>query len=450
MIFLKTLRGKLTIIFFVSTVSITVLTFFLLIFTTQKLIFDQVNHHLHIVINEAKNIVEENHEIDNIEPLKNLVSAQGMTVILLSSDGSPVLQTNSFDVADVTEHQMQQIIFSSTNKEEPQHFSVNEMQFATVPVNIYGYQDGILAVGFSTKIINNTIKEITTTIIFVLLLSITVVSILWQAIIKHYLLPLEKISQSALQIKKSSDLNKKVKTNTTTIELKNITVSFNNLLEKLKQVFEEEHLFFSDTAHSLKTPLAVIRSYIEILPKQEKKKKNEILDYIDSLNETIQDLLIISRINTSYPKNTKQINFSNVINNIVELTQTIGLEKNITVNKNIEKDIFINADEQLLIKSILNIIKNSVDHENQNGTITINLSKQNKITKLSIKDTGVGISSKDLKNVFNRFYQSKNSQSKKGNGLGLAITKAIIESFGGKISISSKINKGTSVFIFFS
>ena len=450
MIFFKTLRGKLTIIFFVSTVTITILTFFLLIFTTQKLIFDQVNHHLHIVINEAKKIVEENHEVDNIEPLKTLVSAQGMTVILLSSDGSPILQTNSFDVADVTEHQMQQIVFSSTNKEEPQHFSVNQMQFATVPVSIYGYQDGILAVGFSTKIINNTIKEITTIIIFVLLLSITVVSIVWQTIIKHYLLPLEKISQSALQIKKSSDLNKKVKTNTTTIELKNITASFNNLLEKLKQVFEEEHLFFSDTAHSLKTPLAVIRSYIETLPRQQNKKKNEILNYIDSLNETIQDLLIISKINTSYPKNSKQINFSEIVSTIAELTQTIGLEKNITVNQVIEKNIFINADEQLLTKAILNVIKNAVDHESQNGTITISLNKKNNISELLIKDTGVGISSKDLKSIFNRFYQSKNSQSKKGNGLGLSISKAIIERFEGKITISSKIKKGTSVFIFFS
>ena len=131
--FFSTLRGKLTLLFFISTATIAVIVISLLLLTTQKLISQQVNHHLHIVVHEAKDTVE-NSEHVNPETLQNLVSAQGMTIILLSSDGTPILQTNSVDVADVTQHQMQQIIFSSTDKQEPKHFSVHNMDFATVPV----------------------------------------------------------------------------------------------------------------------------------------------------------------------------------------------------------------------------------------------------------------------------------------------------------------------------
>jgi two-component system OmpR family sensor kinase len=373
-----------------------------------------------------------------------------MTIILLSGDGAPILQTNSTNVADVTQHQMQQIIFSSTNRLEPKHFAINDMLFATVPVEIAGFGDGTLAVGYSTKVMNATLKNIIITIAVILLIMVIITCGLWQKIIKHYLLPLEKISDQSLQIKSSNDLKQKIEIQNSTTELENITNSYNNLLEKLKNVFEQEHSFFSDTAHSLKTPLAVIRSYIESLPKQSQKQKFEILKNIDHLNITIQDLLLISQLHGNYQTKYKRISLSKTVRQIAELTCTLAIQKNIVVKSNIEKNINIAGDEALLKKAIANVAKNAVDHEKTNGTITINLKKSNDYILLTVSDTGCGINIKDQKKIFNRFFQATNSKSKKGNGLGLAITKAIIENFGGKISISSKINKGTIVFILFS
>lgn len=448
--FFKTLRGKLTLLFFISTAVITVVTISLLLLTTRNLIDDQVNHHLHIVIQEAKKIVEENHNLNNEDALKNLVSAQGMTVILLSTDGTPILQTNSYDVSDISQHQMQQIIFSSTDKEEPKHFRVNEIYFATMPVTTANFGDGTLAVGFSTKIINTTFNKIITTTSLTLFFTVIIISILWQLIIKRYLYPLEKIAKKTHNINNSNDLNQRIIVHTSVTEIKNIANSFNKLLERLYSVFEIEHTFFSDTAHSLKTPLAVIRSYIETLPKQSTKQKTDILDNIDLLNNTIQDLLLISKIHSQNNSNIKRINLSNIVEQIAELTQTIGIEKNISVSQKIQEKIYIQADESLLTKAISNIVKNAVDHEKKNGNIIFSLKKTNRKVALIISDTGSGIKKTDINKVFSRFYKASNSRSKNSSGLGLAITKAVIESFGGKIKIKSSINSGTKVFILFS
>ncbi|PIQ78997.1 MAG: hypothetical protein COV79_04515, partial [Parcubacteria group bacterium CG11_big_fil_rev_8_21_14_0_20_41_14] len=118
-------------------------------------------------------------------------------------------------------------------------------------------------------------------------------------------------------------------------------------------------------------------------------------------------------------------------------------------SKAIQKNVTIKADKQLLQRALSNIVYNAVAYNQPGGSIKLSLESEDPLIKINVQDTGIGIAKRDLPQIFSRFYRGTNTQGK-GSGLGLAISKAVIESLGGNISISSSVNKGTTVFITFS
>ncbi|PIR42244.1 hypothetical protein CO058_01720 [candidate division WWE3 bacterium CG_4_9_14_0_2_um_filter_35_11] len=443
---IKTLRGRLSV-WYISTVVIILLVLLtsvsgLFLYTLQ----DQIDHHIHIAVNEAHQIVQDYKKEERYSLIENLVSAQGMTVIVLSPDGSPMLETNSPDVALVTEHQLQKILVDSSLSETiPKHFTENNVRFAALPVDI-NFGKGLVAVGYSTKVIYSTFYKllgIVFAVVFILVFPLTVLS---YKLLKKQLFPLEDISKQAKLVTSSSQLSKRIKIENTTMELQTIQNAFNVMLSKLESIFKNERDFFSDAAHTLKTPLAVMRAQVENLSITQ-ESKDALLSTIDLSNDSIEDLLFLSRIESRSRVHIK-FSLSKLVKNFVELATTLGEDHGLTVSSQVEADINIQADMKLLQRALSNVIHNAVQYNKEKGTIAITLKKQMHKIILTIEDTGLGISKHDQKNLFKRFFRGSNVASK-GFGLGLAISKAAIESSGGKISISSSFGAGTTVIITF-
>ncbi len=159
---LKTLRGRLTLWYLTSTLFV----FLVLSVTLSSLLWitlhNQIDHHLLTVVNEARQVVENYQGVEREELLRNLVSTQGMTVVLLSPDGAPLLQTNSPDLAVISEHQIQQVVSSGKIAiTKPVHFTAGEVRFSVTPVMESGGK-GTLAVGYSLRIIEHTFVRIVT------------------------------------------------------------------------------------------------------------------------------------------------------------------------------------------------------------------------------------------------------------------------------------------------
>jgi hypothetical protein len=153
----STLRGRLTL-WYVMSVGLIIILFLLavggLFWITLQ---DQIDHHVHIAVNEAKQIVENYRGKERDDLIRNLVSARGMTVVVLSPDGSPILETNSPDIALVTEHQLQKILTASSLYDStPTHFTENNIRFAAMPATVSAGK-GIVAVGYSTQILYATL-----------------------------------------------------------------------------------------------------------------------------------------------------------------------------------------------------------------------------------------------------------------------------------------------------
>ncbi|PIZ98222.1 MAG: hypothetical protein COX78_03500, partial [Candidatus Levybacteria bacterium CG_4_10_14_0_2_um_filter_35_8] len=147
-----------------------------------------------------------------------------------------------------------------------------------------------------------------------------------------------------------SSLAKRIIIDSPTQELKTIQDSLNAMLTRLENIFTGERRFFSDAAHTLKTPLAVLRSQTENANLTQKIRE-DMLKTIDRANDTIGDLLFLSRI-SGKPQKLETVSLSGILSDLSELANTLGEEKNLTISTDIQKDVTIKADKQLLQRAL--------------------------------------------------------------------------------------------------
>lgn len=208
----------------------------------------------------------------------------------------------------------------------------------------------------------------------------------------------------------------------------------------------------SDISHQLKTPLTSMYVINELLydDKLNKSLKKELLNKskkgLERIEWLITSLLKMSRLDSGSEKLIlERVKLINIINKTIEPIK-IPLElKNINLNVSCSNDIKVNVDVNWTTEALINILKNAMEHTLENGNINIACSDNPLYTMISISDDGCGISKKDLPHIFERFY--KGMSNKESIGIGLNMSKKIIENENGNISVKSNENEGTTFII---
>ena len=231
-----------------------------------------------------------------------------------------------------------------------------------------------------------------------------------------------------------------------------IVHSFERLAESTRMKME----FIGIVSHQLRSPVTNLKYALESLMSGELGEvQKEQLDYltilkqnVDRLQELIDDILVVSRIQTGV-LNLKKENFSIV--DLVEKTiieiKPVSLASNITINfKKGENIPNIISDSFWIKEAFKNLVDNAIRYQEGKGKVDILLEKRNKNIYLAVKDSGVGIPRADQKYIFQKFFRARNVLKKQtnGTGLGLFIVKGVIEKLGGKINFTSKENKGST------
>jgi len=231
-----------------------------------------------------------------------------------------------------------------------------------------------------------------------------------------------------------------------------LTNAIDRLLEKIKTTLKHEREFIDNAAHSLKTPLAALKIQSQLITRvSDKAERDEVLKDllkgVDRSSRLVNQLLLSSRIeNSKFDLN--KISLSNILANSVRLSEAIAAERSVKIDlHDISKEIFIDANEELLSILFTNILDNAVKFSPTGGKVDVKLSIENKKVMIEISDQGPGIKNEDKDKIFERFYQYS---GKSGNGLGLPISRQIAELLGGSIDIrNSDTAKGLSVIIIF-
>ncbi len=209
----------------------------------------------------------------------------------------------------------------------------------------------------------------------------------------------------------------------------------------------------SDISHQLKTPLTSMSIMVDNImdnPEMDSKTRSEFIKDIRreiiNINFLVNSLLKLSKLdaNSVYFIN-KEVYVEEIILESIKNVSVLCDLKNIDILVDGNKQIKINCDLKWQVEAITNILKNCVEHSKDNSKIEIFYEENNVYTKIEIKDYGVGIDKEDLTHIFERFYKGKNS-SNESVGIGLALSKSIIENNNGYIGVESEIRKG-SLFI---
>jgi heavy metal sensor kinase len=271
---------------------------------------------------------------------------------------------------------------------------------------------------------------------------------------RRILKPIEVMTNTVENIT-INELNTRLDVSGSQDELKDLARTFNGMLDRIQESYEQQNQFVSDASHELRTPISIIHGYTELLDRWGKKDEKILEESLGAIKgetknmkELVEKLLFLARGDKNTQKIEKEDFYLNeLIDNIVKETKMIDSEHEI-INARNDK-ITINADFRLLKEALRIFIDNGIKYTPSGGSIKIESTINENEVQISIEDTGIGISKEDLPYIFNRFYRADKARNKEieGTGLGLSIANWIIESHSGRIKVQSEINIGTKVII---
>jgi len=222
-----------------------------------------------------------------------------------------------------------------------------------------------------------------------------------------------------------------------------------------KEGKEIRYQFLSVLSHELKAPLNAIEGYLKIM--QERQAGEKIEDYeqmidrslhrIKGMRNLIMDLLDLTKIKLEKKTDKFQrIKVSEIAQNAIESINPYAIQKDVQIFLHDSQDVEINIDPGDLEIIFNNLISNAVKYNKQNGRVDVFIEKEDNSVIIKVKDTGIGLSENEIKNLFEEFFRVKNEQTKHitGSGLGLPIVRKILDIYNGDIQVESEVEVGST------
>ena len=238
-------------------------------------------------------------------------------------------------------------------------------------------------------------------------------------------------------------------------ELKDLANVINAMLDRIETSYESQKQFVSDASHELRTPIAVIQGYANLLNRWGTTNEEVLHESIDaiqneakSMQDLVEKLLFLSRHDKKTLKLVKKrFNMRKLVEDMVKETKLVATNR--IINNPMMEDIIVYGDKQTIKQAIRIFIDNAVKYTNDGDEINISCQNVNEDCVITVQDTGIGMTKKDIDHIFDRFYRSDyvRNQNISGHGLGLSLAKLIILAHTGKIKVHSQFKKGTSFII---
>lgn len=233
-------------------------------------------------------------------------------------------------------------------------------------------------------------------------------------------------------------------------DIAKVLVTLNNVSED-RQLGQMKKDFISHASHELKSPLAAIRGYAELIQLDMIKKPNEIIEISSKIveqtmfmNALVEDMLMLSRLENIKEEHYQDIDLSKILNNVANSLQQVYKDKHIKLISNVENIKYF-GDPMDFTKLFTNLIENAFKYSSHDKVIHVTLASQNQKVIFSVKDEGIGIDKDQQHRVFERFYRVDKGRLEGGTGLGLAIVKHIVIKYNGDIKLTSVLQKGTEI-----
>ncbi|WP_314775086.1 HAMP domain-containing sensor histidine kinase [Lancefieldella rimae] len=263
----------------------------------------------------------------------------------------------------------------------------------------------------------------------------------------HYTKPIKQLSSHMRELAPDS-LSRPIEVESGGEEIQELVKSFNQMTGQLSEAFAIQSRFSVSAAHELRTPLAVLRTRLDVFKKKEREQKeyDELVQtmetYVDRLSSLISNLLELTE--TGELPEVEDISLDSVIKTVVKDLEPVAHEHEVKIHTDIEP-LTVRGNASLLYRALYNLVENAIRYNEKEGSISIDLKNQDTAGMVKIADTGVGIAPEARELIFEPFYRVNKSRSREfgGAGIGLSLVKAILKRHGAFIAVDANEPQGS-------
>ena len=267
---------------------------------------------------------------------------------------------------------------------------------------------------------------------------------------KRILAPIKVLTQNARRLGKG-DFSQRVQVKGKG-EVGELAQAFNFMADDLEKAELLRRNMVADVAHELRTPLTNLKGHLEAVQDGVIKADTETISSLEEeatlLSRLVDDLQELSLAEAGELKlDVQSEDITRLITLAVAAVQAQAVAKSLALSANLpDKLPQVNIDSHRINQVLRNLLGNALTHSTQGGSITVTAGQQDDWVKVSVSDTGGGISQEELNNIFERFYRVDKSRTRAtgGSGLGLTIARRLVEAHGGEIEVQSELGKGSS------
>jgi signal transduction histidine kinase len=326
--------------------------------------------------------------------------------------------------------------------------SVGELFYIAEPIQVNGHTQGVLVI---VHCVDSIYQLVDSAILLIIPVTLGVfalaVAIAWITT-GRVLSPLRELTETAQSITES-DMSQRIPVEGTN-EIAQLTTTFNQMLDRLQFAFEDQQEFLKDAGHELRTPITVIRGYLETLKYRPERREQTILlaiDELDRMSRLVNDLLLLAK--------AEQPDFLMLKPEELDwFTEELYLKVRSLSDRHWKLESKgltpIYLDRQRLTQAVLNLVQNAIRHTQVGDTIALGSSVYQNQVHLWVRDTGEGILPEDQQRIFQRFARATTQNHQvgghqfEGYGLGLSIVQAIAQAHGGWIELVSQPGQGST------
>jgi heavy metal sensor kinase len=331
----------------------------------------------------------------------------------------------------------------------------NALRVATFPILHKGRIAGVLQVGVSLDDIEHTLH-----ILLVVLLVMAPITVLLASggglfLANRALAPIDAITRMAQRIS-AENLSGRIDHTGPNDEVGRLARTFDTMLARLEEAFNQQRQFAADASHELRTPLTAIIGQIDVAlgwPESAEYYRATlatIREQAQRLTRLASDLLFLARTDAQpMPQAIEPIDLGSLLPAVVTQLEPLAAERQQTIIATPSPTGMVYGNEDQLIRMLLNVLDNAIRYTPAGGRVTLGCHRRNATIEISVGDTGPGIAPEHLPRLFDRFYRVDRGRSRAqgGSGLGLAIAQSIAQVHGGQITVESIVGQGSTFIV---
>jgi two-component system, OmpR family, sensor kinase len=323
---------------------------------------------------------------------------------------------------------------------------LGDVRMATIPIVENGAEVGTFRIALPLAGVQATVAAHLTPLLIGNAVLIALGGLLAYAVTGHALAPVRRITTTASGISEG-DLSRRIGYRGPRDEVGRLAETFDLMLARLQDGFEQRQAFYALASHELRTPLTIVRGHLEVLRRMERPGAEEVretldisLEEIDRITDEINDMLLLGRMLLGQAGPLAVVDASAVLTDVHRKARRLAVRD---WQLDVSDPAPVRADAEQLSRALLNLVTNAVRHTREGERVRLACRRDAEWTELEVADAGDGIRASDLPHLFDPWYRASKRDGQVG-GLGLMIVREVATAHGGRVDVASRVGQGTT------